>query len=163
MGQSSLQRLKPPLLVNKETMSDPVQIANDRFAQGLNCAQAVLAAFAEQAGISEEAALRLASPFGGGIARQGQACGALTGALMVLGLQRGNSSPQGKDETYRLSEEFVRAFQERHSAILCRELIGFDVSTPEGLQAAREGKVFDSVCPGLVNGAAELLAEFLKK
>ena len=144
-------------------MTDPLQIANDRFAQGLNCAQAVLSAFAAQFGISEETALRLASPFGGGIARQGQVCGALTGALMVLGLQRGNSAPQGKDETYRISEEFVQAFQERYGAILCRELIGFDVSTPEGLQAAREGKVFDSVCPGLVNGAAEMLAEILKE
>ena len=144
-------------------MTDPLQIANDRFAQGLNCAQAVLSAFAAQFGISEETALRLASPFGGGIARQGQVCGALTGALMVLGLQRGNSAPQGKDETYRISEEFVQAFQERHGAILCRELIGFDVSTPEGLQAAREGKVFDSVCPGLVNGAAKMLAEILKE
>ena len=144
-------------------MTDPLQIANDRFAQGLNCAQAVLSAFAAQFGISEETALRLASPFGGGIARQGQVCGALTGALMVLGLQRGNSAPQGKDETYRISEEFVQAFQERHGAILCRELIGFDVSTPEGLQAAREGKVFDSVCPGLVNGATEMLAEILKE
>ena len=144
-------------------MTDPLQIANDRFAQGLNCAQAVLSAFAAQFGISEETALRLASPFGGGIARQGQVCGALTGALMVLGLQRGNSAPQGKDETYRISEEFVQAFQERYGAILCRELIGFDVSTPEGLQAAREGKVFDSVCPGLVNGAAKMLAEILKE
>ena len=143
-------------------MTDPVQIANDRFAQGFNCAQAVLSAFAAQAGISEESALRLASPFGGGIARQGQVCGALTGALMALGLQRGNSTPQGKDETYRISQEFVQDFQERHGAILCRGLVGFDISTPEGLQAAREGKVFARVCPGLVNGAADMLAEILK-
>ena len=144
-------------------MTDPVKIANDRFAQGLNCAQAVLSAFAAQTGLSEETALRLASPFGGGIARQGQVCGALTGALMALGLQRGNSTAQGKDETYRISEEFVRAFQQKHGAILCRELIEYDLSTPEGLQAAREGKVFASVCPALVNGATEMLAEFLKE
>lgn len=144
-------------------MSDPIQIANDRFAQGLNCAQAVLSAFAAQAGISEEAALRLASPFGGGIARQGQVCGALTGALMVLGLQRGNSTPQGKEETYRMAEEFVQAFQKQHDATLCRELIGYDISTPEGLQAAREQEVFALVCPALVNGAAGMLAEILKE
>ena len=144
-------------------MTDPIQTANDRFAQGLNCAQAVLSAFAEETGITEEAALKLASPFGGGIARQGQVCGALTGALMALGLQRGNSSPQGRDETYRISEEFVKAFEERHGTILCRELVGYDISTPEGLLAARDGKVFTSVCPALVNGAAEMLAEMLKE
>jgi C_GCAxxG_C_C family probable redox protein len=144
-------------------MTDPIQTANDRFAQGLNCAQSVLSAFAEEAGISEESALRLASPFGGGIARQGQICGAVSGALMALGLQRGNSTPQGKDETYRLAEEFLRAFQERHGAALCRELIGYDITTPEGLHAAREGKVFTSVCPALVHSAAEMLTEMLKE
>lgn len=144
-------------------MSDPIQIANDRFAQGLNCAQAVLSAFAAQSGISEEAALLLASPFGGGIARQGQVCGALTGALMVLGLQRGNSTPQGKEETYRMAEEFMQAFQKRHGATLCRELIGYDISTPEGLQAAREQEIFARVCPAIVKGAAEMLAGILKK
>ena len=144
-------------------MSDPIQIANDRFAQGLNCAQAVLSAFAAQSGISEEAALLLASPFGGGIARQGQVCGALTGALMVLGLQRGNSTPEGRDETYRMAKEFMQAFQKRHGATPCRELIGYDISTPEGLQAAREQKVFNRVCPALVNGAAELLVETLSR
>jgi C_GCAxxG_C_C family probable redox protein len=144
-------------------MTDPVQIANDRFAQGFTCAQAVLSAFTAQAGITEEAALRLASPFGSGIARQGQVCGALSGALMALGLQRGNSAPQDKEETYRKVQEFVQAFQDRHGAILCRELVGYDISTPEGLQAAREGKVFDNICPALVNGAAEMLAEILKE
>ena len=82
---------------------------------------------------------------------------------MALGLQRGNSTPQGKDETYRISLEFVQDFQERHGAILCRELVGVDISTPEGLQAARNGKVFARVCPGLVNGAAEMLAGMLKE
>jgi C_GCAxxG_C_C family probable redox protein len=142
-------------------MSDPIQTANDRFAQGLNCAQSVLSAFAEQAGISEESALLLASPFGGGIARQGQVCGALTGALMVLGLQRGNSTPEGKEETYRLSEEFMQAFKKRHGSTLCRDLTGFDISTPERLQVAREQNAFTRICPALVNGTAEMLTEML--
>ena len=140
-------------------MTDPIQTATDRFAQGFNCAQAVLSAFAAQAGISEEAALRLASPFGGGIARQGQVCGALTGALMALGLQRGNATLQGREETTRISQEFVQAFRERNGAILCRDLLGHDLSTPEGLQAAREQNVFTRVCPALVKSAAEILVE----
>ena len=144
-------------------MTDPIQTANDRFAQGLNCAQAVLSAFAAQFGISEETALRLASPFGGGIARRGQVCGALTGALMALGLHSGNSTPQGKEETYLISEEFVRAFQKRHGAILCRELIGYDVSTAEGLQAARAKKIFADICPAVVAGTTEMVEKFLEE
>jgi len=145
------------------TMTDSIQIANERFAQGLNCSQAVLSGFASQCGLSDEVALQIASPFGGGIARQGQVCGALTGALMALGLQRGNLTPDGKDETYRIAEEFINRFKQRYGTILCRELVGYDISTAEGLQAARDNKVFAAICPGLVEGTARLLVEFLKE
>lgn len=144
-------------------MTDPIQTAAERFDQGFNCAQAVLSAFASEAGLAEESALRLASPFGGGIARQGQVCGALSGALMALGLHRGNDTPQGKEETYRLAQEFVKIFEERNGHILCRDLIGYDLSTVDGLQAARESEIFGLVCPALVRSTAELLEEFLKE
>jgi C_GCAxxG_C_C family probable redox protein len=143
-------------------MTDPIRIAQDRFTQGYNCSQAVLSAFAGEGGISEETALKLASPFGGGIARQGGVCGALTGALMALGLHQGNATPEGKENTYQISEEFIRRFKERHGTILCRELIGYDLSIPEELQKAREGRVFSTICPALVSETARLLAEMLK-
>lgn len=142
-------------------MTDPIKTAQDRFAQGLNCSQAVFSAYASQLGIDDEAALKLASPFGGGVAHQGNVCGAVTGALMALGLGRGNATTDKKDETYRLAEDFIKRFQERHGTILCRELIGHDISTPGGLQNAREQNVFKTICPGLVKDAAELVAEFL--
>src|SRR5512134_1707809 len=112
-------------------MTDPIQIASGRFAQGLNCSQAVFSAFASRHGLSDDLALRIASPLGGGIARQGDVCGALTGALMALGLARGSDTPDKKDETYRIGEELVARFKELHGAILCRELIGYDISTRE--------------------------------
>ena len=138
-------------------MTDPIQTAQDRFAQGFNCSQAVFSTFAPELGIPAETALKLASPFGGGIARQGNVCGAVTGALMVLGLQRGNSTTDKKDETYRMAEEFIKRFQERHGTILCRELIGYDISKPGELQKAREQGVIKNICPGLVKSAAELV------
>ncbi len=121
-----------------EDLTATVQTATDRFAQGFNCSQAVFSAFASQLGLSNETALKLSSPFGAGMARQGQVCGALAGALMVLGLRHGNVDPEGKENTYQIAEEFIRKFKERHGAILCRELIGYDISTSAGLQAARE-------------------------
>jgi C_GCAxxG_C_C family probable redox protein len=142
-------------------MTNSIQTAQDRFAQGYNCSQAVFSAYASQIGIDDETALKLASPFGGGVARRGNVCGAVTGALMVLGLQKGNATLENKDENYRLAEEFINRYNEQHGSILCRELIGQDLSTPEGLQNAREQKVFESVCPGLVKDAAELVADLL--
>jgi hypothetical protein len=82
---------------------------------------------------------------------------------MALGLRRGNDIPQGKEETYRLTQEFVRIFEERNGSILCRDLIGYDLSTVDGLQAARESEIFSLVCPALVESTAELLEEFLKE
>jgi C_GCAxxG_C_C family probable redox protein len=142
-------------------MTDPIQVAGERFAQGFNCSQAVFSALASRSGLSDELALRIASPLGGGVARQGQVCGAVTGALMALGLQRGSDTAEAKEDTYRLAEEFIRRFQELHGTILCRELIGYDISTKEGLQAAREKKAFTGICPRLVEDATRLAAEFL--
>jgi C_GCAxxG_C_C family probable redox protein len=141
-------------------MADPIQTACDRFAQGFNCSQAVFSAFATSIDLPDELALKMSSPFGGGIARQGQVCGALMGALMILGLQHGNVDPQGKEHTYQISEEFVRKFKECHGAILCRDLLGCDISTTDGMQSAREKNMFTTICPTLVKGTAKLLSEF---
>lgn len=144
-------------------MTDIIQNAIDRFAQGFNCSQAIFSAFATRLGLPSEIALKLSSPFGGGIAREGQVCGALTGALMVLGLQHGNVDPEGKENTYQIAEEFIRKFKERHGTILCREIIGCDISTPAGLQSARDKKLFTTICPTLVEETARSLVEFLVK
>ena len=142
-------------------MTDPIQTAQNRFTQGFNCSQAVFSAFASDLGIQDDIALKLASPFGGGVARQGDVCGAVTGALLALGLGRGSATVEEKDETYCLAEDFIQRFRERHGSILCRELIGLDISMPDGLQSAREQKVFNTICPGLVKDAVEIVSELL--
>ena len=89
--------------MDEDLTNDPIQTANDRFAQGFSCSQSIFSAFVLQLGLSTETALKLSSPFGAGMARQGQVCGALTGALMVLGLQQGNVDPEGKEKTYQIT------------------------------------------------------------
>lgn len=142
-------------------MTDPLKTAQERFEQKFNCAQAVFSAYAPKFGIDDEIALKLASPFGGGTAHQGHVCGAVTGALMVLGLSRGNVTSETKEETYRLAEEYIKHFQEMHGSILCRELTGYDISKPGEFQKARDSRVFNDTCPGLVRDAAKLIAEYL--
>ena len=143
-------------------MTTPAETAGIVFSQSFNCSQAVFTAFAPQLGLDKDTALKLASPFGGGVARRGEVCGAVTGALMALGLARGADKPAGKEEIYRLSQEFMRRFEEKHHTIKCRELIDCDLSTPAGYQAATEKRVFTSICPGLVGDAVEIVQALLE-
>ncbi|HVM71698.1 MAG TPA: C-GCAxxG-C-C family protein [Anaerolineales bacterium] len=143
-------------------MTTPAEIAATTFSQKYNCSQSVFLAFAQTLGLDRETALRLASPFGGGIARQGEVCGAVTGALMALGLARGTVTPADKERIYNLSRDFMQRFEQKHGTILCRNLIDCDISTPAGYQAATEKRVFTLICPLLVQDAAEIVQQLLE-
>ena len=134
------------------------------FAQGFNCAQSVLVPYAESCGVPREAALRLAAPFGGGMGCTGETCGAVTGALMALGMKTAGIDPQdaaAKQKNYERARQFIGEFKARNCGVLCRELIGCDISTAAGMQAARERKVFATLCPRLVQDAAEIVGKML--
>ena len=143
-------------------MATPGEIAGTVFSQNFNCSQSVFSAFAARFGLDRETALKLASPFGGGVARRGEVCGAVTGALLALGLARGVEAPAGKEEIYRLSQEFMCLFEEKHNTVLCRDLIACDLSTPAGYQAAAEKRVFTTICPVLVQDAVEIVQKLLE-
>jgi C_GCAxxG_C_C family probable redox protein len=146
-------------------MISQLDAAVERFAEGFSCSQAVFSAFSAEFGLPAEVALKIASAFGGGIARKGEVCGAVTGALMALGLARGHADNEesSKAANYDLVDQFLRRFQAAHASITCRELIGHSVDTPEGLQRAREAEVFKTVCPRLVADAAGILASILER
>jgi C_GCAxxG_C_C family probable redox protein len=131
------------------------------FKEGYSCSQAVCAAFAPTWGLDRESALKVAGGFGGGLGRMGEACGAFTGALMALGLRYASTNPedkQAKEHVYGLARELAERFQARNDGcIKCRHLLGVDISTPDGLQAAREQGLFEKVCPKFVRDAAEIL------
>lgn len=139
----------------------PSESARQRFDANFNCAQAVFAAFAPQWGLTEEQALKLASPFGGGVARRGQVCGAVSGGLMALGLARGAHDPLGKEAAYQLGQDFLRRFEALHGSLLCRELLKVDISTPAGHQQARDQGLFTRLCPLFVGDAARIVEEML--
>jgi len=142
--------------------STPSQIATARFNENYNCAQSVFAAFAGQLGMDERILLKIASPFGGGVARRGNICGAVTGALMVLGLAMGADTPGGKEEAYQLGQDFLQRFEARHGTILCRELLEVDIGTEEGLRQAREKGLTTTLCPRFVSDAAEIVQAMLE-
>jgi C_GCAxxG_C_C family probable redox protein len=147
--------------MNQTTHSE---LALARFREGFNCSQSTLAAFAEELGVPLEAALRIAAPFGGGIGRQGEVCGAASGALMALGLRFGEASGDkaAKERTYAVAAEFTKRFEARCGALRCRDLIQADMTTPEGLADARGRKVFATDCPRFVAAAAEIAEDLMR-
>jgi C_GCAxxG_C_C family probable redox protein len=141
-------------------------LATQTFSQGFNCAQSVLYTYGKQYFTEPTMALKLASAFGAGITYRGETCGAVTGALMALGLQFGYSEVEmelTKQRCMGISKEFTALFEQKHGAIQCKQLLKVDISTPEGLQSAREQGLFGTVCPGLIESASEILDELLTK
>ena len=62
-----------------------------------------------------------------------------------------------------LARAFAERFKARHGSILCRELLGCAIDTPEGLQDAHDKGLFKELCPRLVQDSAEIVAELLEK
>ena len=143
-----------------------VELAISCFKEGFSCAQALLSTYGIQFGLSRKIALKMASAFGGGMGRMGETCGAVTGALMVLGLKYGRTKAEDRasqKKTDGLGKEFVDKFKSRNESILCKELLCCDISTVEGMITAKEKHLFTTVCPKLVQDAAEILEEILKE
>jgi C_GCAxxG_C_C family probable redox protein len=139
---------------------DLTDIAEARFMNGYSCSQSVFSALAERWNISPDV-LRIAAGFGGGLARSARTCGCVTGAVMAIGLAQREISPEvnrfEKEKTCERSRQFMRAFEERNGSTLCSELLGCNISTPEGLAEARREGLFQSRCTKLVRDAVEIV------
>lgn len=143
---------------------DSASVACALFEQGFSCSQAVLAAFVERYGLTRDAALRLGCAFGGGIARSGKMCGAVSGALMVIGLAHGRTRIEdvsARERTYDAARAFLAAFRREHGSDSCNELLGVDIGTPEGHAAALSAGLFKSRCTDLVRSAARIVATLI--
>lgn len=137
--------------------------ALELFASNFNCSQAVFAAFAPDFGIDEELALKIATSFGGG-ARNGEICGAVSGALMVLGLKYGHyqsDNNEQKSKAYAVAVEYTKRFREINGSVVCRDLLGYDLSVPEEMACIREKNLFRDICPKMVKSAVEVLESVL--
>ena len=139
-----------------------VDLAIARFGKGHSCAQAVFSAFAEQMGMDYQTAVKLTSGFGGGMGL-GSVCGAVTGAFMAIGLKYGGVDSKAKGQTAKLAREFTERFKAQHRSLNCRDLLGCDLSTPEGRQTAKDKNLYATVCNGIVRDAAKILSELLNE
>ena len=128
------------------------------FEQGYVCSQAVFAVFCEDFGISKSDALKIGACFGSGM-RKGEVCGACTGALMVLGLKYGES----KEKSDKVCERFLEEFESENGSYICNDLLGCDISTPEGVKSAVENNLFKEFCPKMVESASKIVKEIINE
>jgi len=138
--------------------------AVDCFTNGFNCAQAVLSTYCEQLGLDKTTALKIAGSFGGGMGYIDETCGAVTGAIMLIGLKHGKvqkNDNEAKETTYRLIQEFTRRFKALNGSVKCTDLIGYNLSKADELQAAKEANIWYKVCTKFVKDSAEIVEELL--
>ncbi len=137
-----------------------IEYAVSLHRNGFNCSQAVFVAFSDLYGIERELALRLSAPFGGGIGRMRETCGAACAMFMLAGLENGPTVPKdlkGRAENYDLVQELAAEFKRRNGSICCGELLGLKKTAGETSVPPKRP------CPKMVEEAARIFAEYLEK
>ncbi|MDR0324747.1 MAG: GNAT family N-acetyltransferase [Oscillospiraceae bacterium] len=133
--------------------------ARELFANGYNCAQSVLGVFCEEAGLDLPTAFKLSNGFGGGI-RCGEICGAVTGGIMAIGLKCGfykEKDFEQKGYCNLKTYEFIERFKEENGSVICRDLLGVDIRSPEDHMKLASQEAFKAICPKMVTSAVRLL------
>jgi C_GCAxxG_C_C family probable redox protein len=140
--------------------SEKKEKAIETFRNDFNCSQAVLSSFAPGLNLDKDTALKIACGFGGGMGKMQNTCGAVTGAIMVLGLKYGKSSKDdesAKEKTYDLVIRFTGEFKRMNNTINCRELLGYDLNNEDDLKIIEEKNLFGTICEKCVGDAVTIL------
>lgn len=137
------------------------------FHEGYNCAQAVFTAFADEMKLDHNFALRLSSSFGGGMGRMREVCGAVSGALMVLGALKGYDKLDDRsviNSHYAAVQELAKQFREVHGSIICRELLGLRQGEKNAPSPTVRTDAFyqERPCDRCIADAVRILEEMLK-
>ncbi len=142
---------------------DHVTLAGDLFLEGYNCAQAVAVAFTDLTGMDKKEAAKLASPFGGGMGRMREVCGAVSGMFMVLGQLYGydnSDADSHKKELYKQVQALAEQFKDENGSIICREILKNPPSDPNPSPRTAEYYAKRPCCR-MVMTAARLMDEFI--
>ncbi|HOE90627.1 MAG TPA: C-GCAxxG-C-C family protein [Candidatus Cloacimonadota bacterium] len=142
-------------------MDKRLQQALEDFNNNYNCSQTVSRQFAEDYGLTKDLISRLNAGFGGGMCI-GYTCGAITGAIMVLGLKYAKTDPTAEDkkEFYAVVHKFLNEFKVVHGALNCHELIGYEAGNEIQKEQAREKGIFKDNCPKYIKTAIELVLNY---
>ena len=137
------------------------------FKEGYNCAQAVFLTFSDLTGLDAKTALRLAAPFGGGLGRQREVCGAVSGMCMAAGALYGYddlSQKEAKAAHYKMIQELCSEFRARAGSIICRDLLGGAGKDTSSTPSTRTEAYYKKrPCAELVGEAADILDAYIKE
>jgi C_GCAxxG_C_C family probable redox protein len=138
--------------------------AESSFRSGFNCAQAVLTSFADRFDTDKETLFKISNGFGGGMGRKQEVCGAVTGAILAIGLLHGRGeidSVEKQETTYRKVRELIDAFTKEFGTITCSELLpGCNLLTEDGQKMFREQGLKENCCT-YVRRANEITQEII--
>ncbi|MTK52951.1 C-GCAxxG-C-C family protein [Paludibacter sp.] len=142
------------------------QLAIATFQSGYNCAQSVLSTFSINFGLERDSLLKLASPFGSGIAKTQETCGAVTGALMAIGLKYGkgiNGKEEDKQQAYALAQKLMTEFSSIHGCTNCKKLLNdLDMNNESEMAKIKELDLFNTHCLNYIQTAVKLTDQILE-
>ena len=137
--------------------------AREYFTSGYNCAQSVFLAYQDITGIDEVLAATISAPFGGGMGRLREVCGAVSGMTMVAGFIAPNSQPndnENKKNCYATVQALAEEFRAENGSIVCRELLGLALQKDDPTPSPRTGEYYKRrPCAEYVAIAARILGE----
>lgn len=145
-----------------------VQCAVDNFMQGYGCCQSVVAAFADLYNLDDTMAKRIAAGFGGGVGRMRMMCGAVSGIVILAGLDRGQidgADRKGKSMCYKVVQELLDEFKTQNGSVVCAELLGLkghEKAQSSYVASPRTAEYYKTrPCAAKVESAARIFAEYL--
>lgn len=145
-----------------------VQRAVDNFMQGYGCCQSVVAAFADLYDLDDTMAKRIAAGFGGGVGRMRMMCGAVSGIVILAGLDRGQidgADRKGKSMCYKVVQELLDEFKVQNGSVVCAELLGLkghEKAQSSYVASPRTAEYYKTrPCAAKVESAARIFAEYL--
>jgi C_GCAxxG_C_C family probable redox protein len=145
-----------------------VQCAVDNFMQGYGCCQSVVAAFADLYNLDDTIAKRIAAGFGGGVGRMRMMCGAVSGIVILAGLDRGQidgADRKGKSMCYKVVQELLDEFKVQNGSVVCAELLGLkghEKAQSSYVASPRTAEYYKTrPCAAKVESAARIFAEYL--
>lgn len=152
----------------KPELEKRVQRAVENFMQGYGCSQSVVAAFADLYGVDEELANKIAAGFGGGVGRMRMMCGAVSGIVILAGLECGQTEgadKEGKAACYKLVQQLLAKSKEQNGSLICAELLGLNGNAKAQssyVPSERTAEYYKSrPCAAKVESAARIFAEYL--
>ena len=151
-------------------MDRRVERAVENFMQGYGCCQSVVAAFADLYGMDDNIAKRVAAGFGGGVGRMRMMCGAVSGIVMLVGLDCGQtegSDREGKSACYKVVQELLAKSKEQNGSLICAEILGingYDRAVCSYVASPRTAEYYKQrPCAAKVESAARIFAEYLRR